>query len=141
MTDWMLWWLASGAAVVLELLTGTFFLLMLALGAAAGAIAAHLGWSPTAQIATAAVIGGGAVALWGRWRRREAKGPPAQADPNMVLDVGQVVHIEAWKPDGTALVRYRGADWRAEPAPGAARQSGAYRITAVQGNRLIVEPI
>ena len=38
-----LWWLMAGAAVVAELLTGTFYLLMLAIGLAAGALAAHLG--------------------------------------------------------------------------------------------------
>jgi hypothetical protein len=41
-----LWWLATGALVVLELTSGTFYLLMLALGAAAGALAAHLGCPP-----------------------------------------------------------------------------------------------
>jgi hypothetical protein len=35
---------ADRAAVVLELLTGTFYLLMLAIGLAAGALSAHLGW-------------------------------------------------------------------------------------------------
>ncbi|TNF61541.1 MAG: NfeD family protein, partial [Burkholderiales bacterium] len=43
MADSTLWWLMTGAAVVLELLTGTFYLLMLAIGLAAGAVAAHLG--------------------------------------------------------------------------------------------------
>ena len=31
------WWLVAGAAVALELMTGTFYLLMLAIGLAAGA--------------------------------------------------------------------------------------------------------
>jgi membrane protein implicated in regulation of membrane protease activity len=35
------WWVLAGLAVALELATGTFYLLMLALGMAAGAIAAH----------------------------------------------------------------------------------------------------
>ena len=38
-----LWWLTVGALVAAELATGTFYLLMLALGAAAGAMAAHAG--------------------------------------------------------------------------------------------------
>ena len=37
------WWLAAGVLVVAELATGTFYLLMLALGLAAGALAAHAG--------------------------------------------------------------------------------------------------
>ena len=39
------WWVLAGAAVAVELATGTFYLLMIALGLAAGAIAAHLGLS------------------------------------------------------------------------------------------------
>jgi len=38
-----IWWLVAGALVALELTTGTFYLLMLALGAAAGAVVAHAG--------------------------------------------------------------------------------------------------
>ena len=39
-----IWWLAAGIVVAAELLTGSFYLLMLALGLAAAAIAAHLGF-------------------------------------------------------------------------------------------------
>ena len=37
------WWLLAGVLVAVELLTGTFYLLALALGAAAAALAAHAG--------------------------------------------------------------------------------------------------
>ena len=43
-----LWWVAAGIAVAVELATGTFYLLMIALGLAAAAIAAHLGAGGTA---------------------------------------------------------------------------------------------
>ena len=36
------WWIVAGVLVAAELATGTFYLLMLALGAAAAALAAHL---------------------------------------------------------------------------------------------------
>ena len=49
-----LWWLMAGAAVVAELMTGTFYLLMLAIGLAAGALAAHLGMGMEAQLVAAA---------------------------------------------------------------------------------------
>jgi hypothetical protein len=57
------WWLAAGVLVAAELLSGTFYLLMLALGCVAGALAAHGGAGPTAQIAVAALFGAGATAL------------------------------------------------------------------------------
>jgi len=40
MSNWMVWSLLAGAVVILEMLTGTFYLLMVALGLLAGAIAA-----------------------------------------------------------------------------------------------------
>ena len=49
--DWhasTVWWLITGGLVAAELATGTFYLLMLALGAAAAAVAAHLGLASTA---------------------------------------------------------------------------------------------
>ncbi|MBC7547724.1 MAG: NfeD family protein, partial [Polaromonas sp.] len=38
-----IWWLLAGGVVIAELLTGTFYLLMMAIGLVAGALAAHAG--------------------------------------------------------------------------------------------------
>ena len=56
-----IWWVLAGILVAVELLVGTFYLLMLALGLAAGAVAAHLGLPLSAQVTTAAIVGGGAI--------------------------------------------------------------------------------
>ena len=56
------WWVAAGVAVAVELATGTFYLLMIALGLAGAAVVAMLGMGLTAQIVSAALIGGGAPA-------------------------------------------------------------------------------
>ena len=56
--DWSsasLWWVAAGIAVAVELATGTFYLLMFALGLAAAAVTAHLGAGGTAQVVVGAV--------------------------------------------------------------------------------------
>ena len=58
MADSTLWWLLAGSAIALELFTGTFYLLMLALGAAAAALTAHLGFGGAAQMVAAAIVGG-----------------------------------------------------------------------------------
>ena len=50
MSDSTLWWLLAGAAVALELFTGTFYLLMLAVGMAAAALAAHAGAGTPASL-------------------------------------------------------------------------------------------
>ncbi|RYF40251.1 MAG: NfeD family protein, partial [Comamonadaceae bacterium] len=70
MAEPTIWWILAGITVALELATGTFYLLMLALGLVAGALSAHLGLGITGQILTAAIIGSGAVALWSVIRSR-----------------------------------------------------------------------
>ncbi len=139
MADTTIWWLLAGGAVALELVSGTFYLLMLALGLAAAAIAAHLGVSPMLQWVVAAVVGGGAVALWRVVRQRHPKELPAQANPNVNLDIGETVQVDAWNPDGTADVHYRGARWTAIHHPGVLPSAGAHRVAEVVGNRLLVE--
>ena len=57
MDDPTLWWLVAGGLIVTELLTGTFYLLMLSLGAVAAALAAYVGVSVAWQIVTAAAVG------------------------------------------------------------------------------------
>ena len=61
MAESTFWWLLAGAAVAVEMLTGTFYLLMLALGLASAAIAAHAGASLPFLSVIAALVGGGAV--------------------------------------------------------------------------------
>ena len=45
MAESTIWWLLTGTAVGIELLSGTFYILMLSIGFAAGALAAHMGAS------------------------------------------------------------------------------------------------
>jgi membrane protein implicated in regulation of membrane protease activity len=131
----------AGAAVAVELATGTFYLLMLAVGLAAGALAAHAGASTPYQFVVAAVIGGAAVSALHLQRRQRPPSGPTQANPDVHQDVGETVHVDAWQPDGTATVRYRGANWTVVAAPGTGHGHGAHRVREVVGNRLVVEKI
>ena len=136
-----LWWIAAAVAVAAELATGTFYLLMIALGLVAGALAAHLGFAVSAQVIAAALIGGGATAVW-HWRRfKQPQSAPSRANRDVNLDIGESVMVRAWVDDGSARVQYRGSAWTARLAPGAARQSGEHRIVAVEGNWLVLEPV
>ncbi|HUR89739.1 MAG TPA: NfeD family protein [Ramlibacter sp.] len=139
MADSTVWWLMAGAAVAVELATGTFYLLMLAAGLAAGALAAHAGAEMPMQFIAAAIVGGGAVTALHLQKRKQPASAPAQANPDVNQDIGEVVSVEAWLPDGTATVRYRGANWTVVAAPGSPRASGAHRVREVVGNRLVVE--
>jgi membrane protein implicated in regulation of membrane protease activity len=136
-----LWWVAAGIAVAVELATGTFYLLMVALGLVAAALAAHAGMGASAQIVAAALVGGGATAVW-HWRRARApRSLPARENRDVNLDIGERVDVAAWAADGTARVAYRGTTWTARCAPGAAPRPGAHRVAAVEGNWLVLTPL
>ena len=131
------WWILAGALVASELLSGSFYLLMLGLGAGAGALGAHLGLSPTLQVVVAAVIGVG-CALGVHLRRRSQAGAVNPAD----LDLGQTVQVPHWDTDGSTRVQYRGATWSARlHAPLTSPQPGAHRIVAIEGAQLLLEKV
>ncbi len=136
----MLWWLAAGALVAVELGTGTFYLLMLSLGCAAGAVAAHLGAPAAAQTVLAALLGLGATGAWHLRRQRAPGSAPAASNRDVNLDIGETVHVDAWGPDGQARVHYRGAAWSVRYAGSAAPLPGEHIIVAVEGSRLSVAP-
>lgn len=134
------WWVSAGVLVAAELTIGTFYLLMLAFGLAAGAVAAHLGFSPAAQVTVAALVGGGATAIWHWYRARNPRSAPAAENRDVNLDIGSRVGVEAWTPEGTARVTYRGSAWPARLAPGSAAAPGEHEIVAVEGNWLVLAP-
>jgi membrane protein implicated in regulation of membrane protease activity len=133
------WWIAGGVLVAAELASGTFYLLMLAVGAAAGAIAAHLGLGGAAQMTAAAGVGGAAVFLLNRQRAGAPKASPASSNPDMNLDIGQSVQVDAWTADGRAQVQYRGAAWQARFIGSAPASSGRHVIHAVEGSCLLLD--
>ena len=92
-------------------------------------------------IVVAALIGGGAVAGWHLKRGRQAPGPAASANPDVNMDIGEIVHVDAWNPDGTASIKYRGANWTVVAMEGSVHGTGAHRVREVVGSRLVVEKI
>ena len=141
MTEATIWWLLAGGAVAAELLTGTFFLLMIASGMVAGALAAHAGASISVQLIVAAIVGGGAVVACYLFKKRRPSDKPARADRSVNLDVGETVFIEEWNADGTATVKYRGANWTAIPGAGNTPSPGPHWVAELVGSRLLVDKI
>jgi membrane protein implicated in regulation of membrane protease activity len=130
----MVWVALAGMLVILELFSGTFYLLMLALGMVAGALAAWLHLSAEVQILLAALVGAAAALALRRRRPRKAD---STRDPNINLDIGQSLHVSHWH-EGTARAMYRGALWDVELAHGAHAKAGQFVIREVRGSRLIV---
>ncbi|SAL64871.1 NfeD family protein [Caballeronia peredens] len=136
-TGGLFWWVSAGVLIVLELFTGTFYLLMVALGFIAGGIAHVMGALPHVQFGAAALVALIAVVVlrrsrFGNWKRRDAS-----RDAGVNLDIGATVQVDEWH-DGRARTLYRGAQWDVELAPGETEGARWYCITALDGNRLVV---
>ncbi|HTN64608.1 MAG TPA: NfeD family protein [Burkholderiaceae bacterium] len=141
MTDWMMWLTMAGVLVILEMFSGTFYLLMVAVGFSAGALAALAGLTNPAQMAITAVVGIVATYALRRSKYGRRNKLAAARDPNVNLDVGQTLRIEHWNQQhvpATARTQYRGAMWDIELAPGAEAHAGSFIIREIRGSRLIV---
>ena len=134
-------WLGLAAlALIGELATGTFYLLLVALGLAAGGIAAWLLAGLEWQL-----VACGAVLLLGLLVLRKTpvlkkREVDAASNADVNLDIGQTVNVEAWADNGTARVWYRGAHWQAELAAGQPAHGGEHTITELRGTRLVLTP-
>ena len=141
MTLTTIWWVLAGLAVVAQLMTGTFHFLMLAAALVAGALTAMLGGSLSLQLLAVSVVGAGAVVVWYFARKGRPTEPPAEANRDVIMDIGETVQVDAWSPDGTATTRYRGTQWTVFHRPGETPQPGAHRVAEVIGSRLLVDHI
>lgn len=133
MAAYWLWWILAAVLVGAELLTGTFYLLGIGIAFALGGLAAWLGAGTEAQLLIAGVLSIGGIFASRRWRDLHAK-PPA----DLPLDVGQAVRVQAWNPDGTARVAYRGTLWTAELAEPDIPRGDVMYIVATRGSTLVV---
>ena len=141
MTESTIWWVLAGAVIAVELVTGTFYLLMVSVGLAAAAMTAYLGASATAQVIVAAVVGGGSVVAWRRYKQKQPSALPASANHDVNMDIGETVQVDAWEPNGTSTVKYRGANWSVSLIAGAMPSPGTHMIVEVVGSRLVVRKV
>jgi membrane protein implicated in regulation of membrane protease activity len=134
---YIIWILAAIALVIIELLTGTFYLLVLGLAAVAGAALAWFGLSFSAQAIVAAIVGVLGVVLVHRYRVSTGQ----TATSINAIDVGQRVTIESWvnETEGLARVHYRGTLWDAK-VMGEHGTGTTFYIRGVEGSTLHIAP-
>ncbi len=134
MDAYLLWALAGIALIIVEMLTGTFYLLVLGVAALAAAGAAWFGQSFWVQAVVTAAVAVAGVLLINRFR---GKSLPAS---QQALDVGQSVTLESWisEADGLARVNYRNAQWEAQVVGERVAGGTVFYIQAVEGNTLSV---
>ncbi|AOB31091.1 NfeD-like family protein 1 [Bordetella sp. H567] len=135
-----IWFGLAVLALIGEVATGTFYLLLVATGLAAGGVAAVGGLALEGQlIVCGAIVIAGLLVLRasGVLTRR---GVDAHRNADVNMDIGQVVTVADWGGARTARVAYRGARWDVVLAPGCDPVAGEQVITEVRGSRLIVKP-
>lgn len=135
MEEDFLWAILGLTLVIIEMLSGTFYLLMLGVAAFGAAFAAWIGQPFPVQAFVAAAIAGAGCYGVHLYRARNA----TEQMPN--VDAGQPASFESWIDEGARLARvsYRGAAWDALVEGEAAPEAGAILyVLATQGNTLKV---
>jgi len=109
MEHYLVWLVAGFGLMIIELLTGTFYLLMLGVAAFGGAAVAYAGRGYEFQIIVAAVLAAAGCYGVHIYRAKNSKQQMAS------VDAGQPANFENWVDEGGGLarVRYRGASWDA----------------------------
>jgi membrane protein implicated in regulation of membrane protease activity len=132
---YLVWLIVGVALIVAELLTSTFYLLVLGIAALVASAVAHFGGTFLVQVLIAGAIAVAGV-LWIRTRKRASTTPKMQP-----LDVGHPVTLDSWvNRDGArARVKYRDALWDAVVEGEVRGEPGeVFYIRAVDGNLLRV---
>ena len=135
MQEDLAWAVIGIVLVIVELLTGTFYLLVLGIAAFGAALAAWLGQGFPVQVIVAAAIA--ALGCYGVHVYRASN--MTQQMPQ--VDAGQPANFENWVDRGARLARvsYRGASWDALVEGEESPEAGAILyVLATQGNTLKV---
>jgi len=121
MEPYLAWLILGFALVIIEMTTGTFYLLVLGFAAFGAGAAAWLGQDFSIQVLTMTLISGIGVYLVHGYRgANSAKQMPS-------IDAGMPAKFEGWtdQATGRARVRYRDAGWDARVEGNADLQPGA----------------
>lgn len=125
------WFLLALTLLAMEMATGTFYMLVLAIAMAVGGLAAWLSAGMAWQlILCALVMIAGAMII--KFRKTSPE------DEAVSLDVGQPVQVLEWFDNGFARVSYRGAEWDAEPDTADMSRNGIFYIKELRGSSLIL---
>ncbi len=126
--------IVAAALAGLEMLTGTFYILLMAIAALAACLGALLDQDLTGQLLIFGVFALVETVVFTVYRRKKT---PTQIQS--MLDVGNPTVFQEIAPDGLWIVRYRGANWQARPASEKTDPKGALVIASTLGNILIVD--
>lgn len=134
MDAYLLWAVIGIVLIIVEMLTGTFYLLVLGVAALAAAAAAYLGQSLWVQAVITAAVAVVGVILIKRFRGT------GRLAVDRGLDIGQTVVLDSWisEADGLARVTYRNAQWEARVTGERTSGGKVFYIHAMDGSTLHV---
>ena len=135
MEPWLAWGVLGLGLVIAELLTGTFYLLMLGVAAFGAAAVAGFGQPFHVQSIVAFIVAAAGCYGVHAWRAKHS----TQQMPS--IDAGMPASFENWTDAGARLarVRYRGASWDARVEGADALEPGTtVYVLATDGNTLKV---
>ena len=135
MEPWLVWGVLGLVLVIAELVTGTFYLVMLGVAGFGAAAAAGMGLAFAVQSVVFSVVA--VLGCYGVHAYR-AKNKAQQMAP---IDAGMPASFESWIDAGGRLarVRYRGASWDARVEGAEPLEPGAtVYVLATDGNTLKV---
>ena len=135
MDTYLIWLVAGFLLVIIELVSGTFYLLVLGVAAVAGGVVSYAGLPFAVQSVVAATLAMVGVVWVNRLRRTSA------AAKMRSLDVGQHAAFDHWvdRAAGQARVKYRDALWDATVVGEVSGEPGeGLTVAAIDGNTLKV---
>lgn len=137
MDAYLYWILTAIALVIVELLSGTFYLLVLAVAAAGGGALAYFAFPFSVQAGFATAVAVVGVVFVHHYRVRVS----TDGSGSNAMDIGQRVTFESWvnEAQGLARVQYRGTLWDAKVI-GEGRSGKTFYIRGVDGSTLHVAP-
>lgn len=135
MDTYLIWLVAGFVLVIVELVSGTFYLLVLGVAALAGGVVAYAGLPLSVQAIAASALAVVGVVWVNRVRR--ASGSVKMRS----LEVGQPAAFDRWvdRAAGQARVKYRDALWDASVVGEVSGEPGeVLYVASIDGNTLKV---
>ncbi len=132
------WLIIAGILLIAEMLSGTFYLLMLAIAAVCAWFALLLGLDFLNQTVVFLICAAILTVLTRRYRYRlNARNRPNLAEN---LDAGQIITVHEWI-EGIGHTHYRGTQWavQMDHPDGQPLPDGSYRIVRLDGTQIRVE--
>ncbi len=133
-----IWFGLAALALIFEILTGTFFLLFIALGLAIAGLSAQIFHNLEHELFTCTMIIMLITMILFKIRSTEKN----QIDRNndVHIDIGQYVIVETWSKYRFSSIFYRGSKWKVELAEGYPCKNGLHKIIEVHDIHFIVVP-